>query len=53
MFRVVKGLKIGSKNVVGIKCMRGSDVNVFQREGKGKVSKDYMESIGIIMRMEM
>ena len=46
MFRLVKGLKIDSKEVGGGRCMRGSDGKLgFSVNGKGKVWKDYMEWI--------
>ena len=46
MLRLVKGLKIDSKEVEGGRCMRGSDGKLCFIEMKiGKVWKDYMERI--------
>ena len=46
MLRLVKGLKTDSKDVVGGRCMRGSDgkLNLIEK-GRGKVWKDYMKRI--------
>ena len=44
MFRLVKGLKIDSKEVEGGKCMRGSDGKLcFSEKDGGKVWKDYIK----------
>ena len=46
MFRQVKVLKTGSKEVEGGKCMRGSDGKLwFSEKDRGKVWKDYMDRI--------
>ena len=43
-FRLVKGLKIDSKEIEGGRCMRGSDRKLcFSEKERGKVWKDYME----------
>ena len=44
ILRLVKGLKINSKEVEGGRCMRGIDGRLcFSGKEKGKVWKDYME----------
>ena len=46
MFRLVKGLRIDSKEVEGGRCMRGSDGKLcFSEKERGKVWIDYMERI--------
>ena len=46
MFRLVKALKIDSKEVNGGMCMRGSDGKLcFREKERGNVWKDYMERI--------
>ena len=46
MLRLVKGLKIDSKEVEGGRYMRGSDGKLcFGEQEKGKVWKDYMPRI--------
>ena len=46
MLRLVKGLKIDSKEVVGGRCMRGSDGKLcFSEKGRGSVWMDYLERI--------
>ena len=46
MFRLVKGLRIDSKEVEGGRCMRGSYEKLcFNEKERGKVWKDYMERI--------
>ena len=46
MLKLVKGLKTGSKEDEGGRCMRGSDEKLcFSEKERGKVWKDYMERI--------
>ena len=46
MIRLVKGLRIDSKEVEGGRCMRESDEKFcFGEKERGKVWKDYMERI--------
>ena len=46
MLRLVKGLKTGSKEVEGGRCMRGSDGKLcFSEKERGKVWKGYMVMI--------
>ena len=46
MFRLVKGLKTGSREVEGGICMRGSyGMQCFSESDRGNVWKDYMERI--------
>ena len=46
MFILVKQLKTGIREVVGGRCIRGSDVKqCFREKERGKVWKDYMEKI--------
>ena len=46
MLRLVKGLKIDSKEVEGGRCMRGSDGKLcFVKKERGEVWKDYIEGI--------
>ena len=51
MFRLVKGLRIDSKDVEEGRCIRGSDGKLCcSEEERGKVWKDYMEKL---MKEEM
>ena len=46
MSRLVKGLKTDSKEVIGGRCMRGSDGKLcFSEKERAKLWKDYMERI--------
>ena len=48
MFRLVKELKIDSKDVKGGRCMRGSNGKLcFSEKERGKIWKGYMERIVI------
>ena len=46
MFRLVRRLKTGSKDIAGGRCMRGSDAKLcFSVKERGKVWKDYIQRI--------